>query len=137
MTGATSPRYSSGDVFVIGGMINPTLVIPQGANVRMIFVNLDDDMCHNIVVTSVSPPYTNMPMQVMMNGGGMMENGGNYNGDYYYFNMPFVSPANYDQGTASAYSYSFTISGQSNMWYACTYPGHAESWMYGRILVSP
>lgn len=128
LTGVNPPSYATDDVFVAYGLIDPTFVIPPGAFVHLVFVNLDDDMYHNFVFTSFSPPYSYMPM-----GGGMM--GGGYGNSGYYYMMPFIDPANYDHETAYAYSYGFTFGGQTSLWYACTYPGHAESGMYGRALV--
>jgi rusticyanin len=149
LTGMNPPIYAKDDVFVIYGLVDPTLVIPNGARVNLIFANLDDDMYHNFVVTSLSPPYYYMPMQGLMfsnssswyiggmmgGGGGMM--GGGYNSNTIFGTMmPFLSPADYSQGSAYYYVTSFNLSSYGgNYWYVCTYPGHAQSGMYGRILV--
>lgn len=131
LTGMVPPVYATDDVFVIYGLIDPTLVIPEGASVHVIFVNLDNDMYHNLVFTTTSPPYSYMSEQSMM-GGGMMGEGPN--GNYYLYMMPFINPANYSQGMASAYSYSLNLVNETTLWYLCTYPGHAESGMYGKVL---
>ncbi|MFP3281155.1 MAG: hypothetical protein RXO76_08850 [Vulcanisaeta sp.] len=55
MFNATPLPYVHGDVFVIYGLINPTLVVPAGAIIHVTFINLDDGMYHNFVVTTV--PY--------------------------------------------------------------------------------
>lgn len=50
-TGATRmhpPSYAQDDVFVIGGLIDPTIHIPRGATLRVTVVNLDDDMYHDL-----------------------------------------------------------------------------------------
>lgn len=142
MTGMNPPSYASDDVFVIYGLIDPTLVIPSGAHINLIFANLDDDMYHNFVVTSLSPPYYYMPMQGMMfsnssswygGGRGMMGGGGTIFGTM----MPLLSPANYTLGSTYYYATSFNLLDYGgNYWYICTYPGHAQSGMYGKILVS-
>ena len=135
LTGTQPPSYSTDDVFVIYGLINPTLVIPAGATVHFTIVNLDDDMYHNLVVSSLSPPYPYMAMQ------GMMSYPRNFQGTTTYYpamNMmlPFLPPANYSQGIAHEYSYSTTFTQAGSLWYLCTYPGHAQSGMYGHIVVN-
>lgn len=146
LTRMNPPSYATDDVFVIYGLIDPTLVIPNLARVNLIFANLDDDMDHNFVVTSLVPPYYNMPMQGMMfsnstswfNGGGMMGGGmmGGNSNSVFGTMMPFLSPANYDQGTSYYYVTSFNLRSYSgNYWYVCTYPGHAQGGMYGRIII--
>lgn len=144
LTGMNPPTYATDDVFVISGLIDPTLVIPSGAHVSLVFANLDDDMYHNIVATSLAPPYPNIAMQGMMLSnnsnwyggmyGGMM--GGGYN-TVYAMMMPVLSPADYSHGTAYYYGTSWSLNSYGgSYWYICTYPGHAESGMYGKIIVS-
>ena len=127
LTGRQSPSYATDDVFVIYGLINPTLVIPHGAVVQVTVINLDKDMYHNFVVTALSPPYSYMVMQgIMMNwqqqGIAQM--------------MPFLPPANDAQGVAHEYVYSVALNTQTILWYLCTYPGHAQAGMYGEVLVN-
>lgn len=145
LTGRSPPGYATDDVFVVGGLIDPTLVIPAGAAVQLVFVNLDDDMYHNFAVTSLAPPYDYMPMSGMMwsnsssswYGGGMMGRGVG-SGAIFVAATPILPPANYGQGLAYYYYYdatAFTMEGNGSYWYICTYPGHAQSGMYGRILL--
>ena len=147
MTGMNPPSYATDDVFVIYGLIDPTLVIPSGANVNFVFVNLDDDMYHNFVPTSLTPPYYYMPMQGMMwsnssswyggMGGGGMMGGEQASNTIFAMMMPVLSPANYTQGIAYYYATTFTLNSYGgSYWYICTYPGHAQSGMYGKIVVS-
>jgi rusticyanin len=144
LTGMSPPSYATDDVFVIYGLIDPTLVIPSGAHVDIMFVNLDSDMYHNYVVTSLAPPYYYMPMQGMMSsnssswyGGGMMGGIGGGSNTIFAAMMPVLSPANYNQGVAYSYSTSLTLNSYGgSYWYICTYPGHAQSGMYGKILVT-
>lgn len=120
LTGRPLPAYSQGDVFVIFGLINPTIVLkPSSLPVELTFtvVNLDDDMYHNFVITSEPPPYPYMMA-------GMM-------GSFYV--MPYLPPAS--NGYAYTYSYSLSLNGPGTFWYVCTYPGHAEEGMYGEIIV--
>ena len=126
ITGRQPPPYATADVFVIGGLIDPTLVFQRGATVNFTFVNVDDDMYHNFVLTTLPPPYGYM----MMAGGGM---GPGMASDF-LSTMPVLAPANYQQGYAYAYSYGLTMSVSGHYWYACTYPGHAQSGMYGEVI---
>jgi rusticyanin len=120
ITGRQPPSYASDDVFVIYGLINPTIVVRSGASVQFTVVNLDDDMYHNLVVSTYGPPYGYMSMQGMMSG------------DW----MPYLPPADYGQGSAHEYSYTLTLNQPGTLWYICTYPDHAQSGMYGKIIVT-
>ena len=120
LTGMQPPSYATGDVFVIYGLIDPTIVVRTGASVQFTVVNLDDDMYHNLVVSPYGPPYGYMSMQGMMSG--------NW--------MPYLPPADYAQGSAQEYSYTLTMNQPGTFWYLCTYQGHAESGMYGQLIVT-
>ena len=120
LTGRQPPNYATDDVFVIYGLINPTIVVPSGASVQFTVVNLDDDMYHNLVVSTYGPPYGPMTMQGMMSG----------------VWMPYLPAADYAQGSAHEYSYTLTLNQPGMLWYICTYPDHAQSGMYGRIIVT-
>jgi len=129
MTGSPLPSYSKGDVFVIYGLINPTIVVPEGAVIHVIFINLDDDMYHNFVVTAAPPPYPYYSMPYIARGTEM--------GPGMMVNMEWLPPANYGEGYAASYSYSLVMEYPGVYWYVCTYPGHAEEGMYGEIIVEP
>ena len=137
LTGTQLPAYSTDNVFVIYGLINPNLVIPNGAILHLTVVNLDEDAYHDFVVSTSGPPYSNMMMNGMMASGGgplgwgMM--GGSGNGRFLYM-MPILYPADYTSGWAPFYSYSVSIPSGTTLWYLCTYPGHAQSGMYGEII---
>lgn len=128
LTGMQPPSYSSGDVFVIYGLINPTLVFQPGARLNITVANLDDDMYHNFVLTTLAPPYSYVMMASGM-GPGMMYNAENE----FLSTMPMLPPVNDSQGYAFSYSYSLTLNASANIWYVCTYPGHAQSGMYGEV----
>ena len=120
ITGRQLPSYATDDVFVIYGLIKPTIVVRSGASVQFTVVNLDDDMYHNLVVSMYGPPYGYMSMQGMMSG----------------YWMPYLPPADYGQGSAHEYSYTLTLNQPGTLWYICTYPDHAESGMYGQLIVT-
>ncbi len=121
VTGHPLPAYSSGDVFVIYGLINPTLVFASdtpSVKLTITVVNLDNDMYHNFVITSIPPPY-----QYIIYG--MMEPSAGYM-------MPYLPPT--QGGSAYTYTYSIQLHGPAQLWYICTYPGHAEDGMYGELI---
>ncbi len=120
LTGRQPPSYTTDDAFVIYGLINPTLVLRSGASVQFTVVNLDTDMPHNLIVSAYGPPYGYMAM------GGMMS--GNW--------MPYLPPADYNQGSAHEYSYTINMNQPGTYWYTCTYQDHAQSGMYGQLIVT-
>jgi len=119
LTGLMLPSYSKGDVFVIYGLINPTLVIPKGSSVQFRIINLDDGMNHDLAISSVRPPYPYIAMMSSMQSNGMMS---------------FLPPT--DEGVAHEYSYTLTLDQSGNLYYLCTYPSHAQEGMYGRIIMT-
>lgn len=123
VTGHSLPSYSSGDVFVIYGLINPTLIFNSGVQsvkLTITVVNLDNDMYHNFVITSISPPYQYMAYSMMESSTGYM--------------MPYLPPTSGE--SAYTYTYSVQLHGPASLWYICTYPGHAEEGMYGELIVN-
>src|SRR5215469_7158532 len=129
VTGMQPPRYSKGDVFVISGLINPTLVVPKGTTVQFTVINLDEDMYHNLAISSIEPPYPYMTMMSSMNG--MMSSKAGVNPGPIV--MSFLPPTNH--GLAHEYSYTLKVGRPGNLWYLCTYPSHAQDGMYGKIVV--
>ncbi len=122
MTGASLPSYAKDDVFVIGNIIDPTLVIKAGTQLNITSINLDEEMAHNFVIMTAAPPYSYMPMHSMMYGGIVSM-------------MPVLPNADKKIGYAYEMSYQVTISQPGTYWYVCTYPGHAEDGMYGKMVV--
>ncbi len=120
LTGRQLQNSAADHVFLIYGLVNPTIVVRRGASVQFTVVNLDDDMYHNLVVSSYGPPYGYMGMQAMMSG--------NW--------MPYLPPADYTSGSAREYSYTLNMNQQGTFWYLCTYQDHAEAGMYGQLIVT-
>jgi rusticyanin len=127
MFNTTAPSYSHGDVFVIYGLINPTIVVSAGAIIHITFINLDDDMYHNFVITTAPPPYPYNVMPYIGMYGGM--------GPQMMLYMRWLPPANYNSGYAYGYQYTVSLNLPGTYWYICTYPGHAEGGMYGKLIV--
>ncbi|MDE1829235.1 MAG: hypothetical protein KGI25_02820 [Thaumarchaeota archaeon] len=121
-TSTSPPTYAKDDVFVIGNLIDPTLVVKPGTVLNVTSINLDDDMSHNFVIMASGPPYPYMAMQSMMYGGIVAT-------------MPVLPNDDGKNGFAYEYSYTVTLSQPGTYWYVCTYPGHAQDGMYGKIIV--
>jgi rusticyanin len=134
ITGTHPPSYSKGDVFVISGLINPTLVVSKGTIVQFTVINLDEDMYHNLAISSVKPPYPHLAMMSSMNG--MMSSSwkAGMKTDLSPIMMSFLPPTKH--GLAHEYSYTLTFGQSGNLWYLCTYPSHAQDGMYGKIVVT-
>jgi rusticyanin len=95
------------------------LVVKSGTQMHITLVNLDEDMPHNLVITKSSPPYPTMPMA----SGGFLTT------------MPFLPYQDEQNGRAYEYADLVTLNQTGTYWYVCTYPGHAEEGMYGKIIV--
>ena len=113
--------------FEIFGIVNPNIVMQSGVTVQFTVVNVDSDAYHNFVLSNSGPPYSYyMDEMGMMNG---------YENGYGYMSMmPYLPPAGADHYAYMNISYSFSSAG--NYWYLCTYSGHAQNGMYGRITVT-
>ncbi len=105
--------------FEILGLINPTMIISQGAVVNFTVVNVDTDSYHNFVLSQSGPPYYKTGN--MMQGTGMM------------YSMGYLPPVN--SGSYAYINLSYEFSSSGTYWYLCTYPGHAANGMYGKIVV--
>jgi len=120
----SSSDDTQGDAFVIDEMINPTLVVKSGTLLHVTVVNLDEDMGHNFVITTLSPSYSLMPMQGMMNDNAVFLN-----------SMPIIPNEKQQEGYAYEFTTALTLEKSGTYWYICTYPGHAAEGMYGKIIV--
>lgn len=109
--------------FEILGVINPKIIVSEGATIHFVIVNVDTDSEHNFVLTTISPPYDYMIGEGMMGSsrGGFMTT------------MDFLPPVHSDRYAFENVSYNFSSSG--TFWYVCTYPGHAQKGMFGEISV--
>ncbi|MCI2413917.1 MAG: plastocyanin/azurin family copper-binding protein [Candidatus Aramenus sp.] len=109
------------NVFVVMGLINPTIIAPSGATLHVVFINLDAGDYHNLAITPVPPPY---PYYAMM-----------YVKMDVFAVTPMIPPANYASGYAYEFSFTVTLSSPGVYYYLCEYPGHAQMGMYGEIVV--
>ena len=109
--------------FEIQGLFNPTIVIKEGVTINFTVVNIDTDSEHNFVLSGQSPPYSYMGSMGSMGSGGYDS----------MTSMSFLPPTN--SGHFYYYNVSYGFSQTGTYWYLCTYPGHAENGMYGKIVV--
>ena len=102
----------------IGGIRNPTLVFPQGATVKMLFVNTDDDMAHNLRLGAAPTTYSNVMTAYVKSSIGTSDlphkSGAALHGEYLVFRVP-AKPGIYA--------------------YFCMVRGHAQSGMTGKVVV--
>lgn len=115
-----SPMGQKDQTFRIGGLVNPTIVVPRGATVHISFVNADTNMPHNFVVTPARPPFAYMTMM----------------------QAPLAFPGattpilgSQVGSSAEKIDTSFVANTPGQYTYLCTVPGHAEQGMYGSFIV--
>ena len=110
--------------FEILGVINPEIQITRGSDVQFTVVNIDNDSFHDFVLSTAGPPYEDFP--------GMEMKSGNPGG--YVSMMGYLPPENNGLYAYTNISYNFSSAGI--YWYLCTYPGHAQDGMFGKIVVT-
>ncbi len=99
--------------FEIAGMVNPQIVVPQGARVTVQVINGDTAAPHDFVVSRTvdgSPAFAGAASAVLATAQGTA--------------MPSAGIA-------------FIASTAGSFVYQCTVPGHAQSGMQGKFLVTP
>ena len=103
--------------FRIGGMVNPTLVVPFNATVRVTFINADSDEAHGWEVTSGDPPFEFGLGPPALAGA---------------LARPLGDPTSAGYGTESI---TFRADRAGRYQYACPMPGHAQMGMHGGFVV--
>ena len=102
----------------IDGRRNPTLVVSRGATLKLLFVNTDDDMAHNIRFGPALRAYPTVMASYSKTSVGTPElahkSGAIYSGEELTLHMPAMP------GTFV---------------YLCTVRGHAQGGMVGKIVV--
>ena len=107
--------------FHIAGMVNPTVVVPIGAHVRIELVNTDSDMAHGLVVAANGPASSWMPMMTAAPA---------FPGAALWF-LGNATSAGMHEGTLA-----FTATTPGSYQYLCPVPGHAQEGMAGAFDVS-
>ncbi len=106
--------------FRIAGMVDPTVVVPVGAQVHVELVNADEDMAHGLVVTASGAASSWMPMMTAapaFSGAALWFLGEETSAGMHTGKLSFsaVSPGTYQ--------------------YLCPVPGHAQEGMAGTFVV--
>lgn len=103
--------------FRIGGLVNPTLVLPRGATVHVEFINADRDEAHGWEVVSGGPPFE-FGLGPAALAGALARPLGD------------PTPAGY-----GAEDITFRASRAGTYQYACPMPGHAQMGMHGTLII--
>jgi rusticyanin len=104
--------------FRIAGLVNPTVVVPKGAQVDLEFINADSDEAHAFVITPEQPPFAFHPAAEPAFPGSAAG--------------PVGDPTAAGQGARNV---EFTASISGSYQYLCPMPGHAEMGMHGAFIV--
>ena len=113
-----SPQGQRDLTFRIAGLVNPTIVLPQGAAVRVRFVNADPTMPHDFVLVSALTTFPPVPASRAAFAGAVTS--------------VLTAPS---QGRMNEQVISFTAAATGNYTYLCTVPGHAAGGMHGSLVV--
>lgn len=103
--------------FRIGGLVNPAVIVPRGARVRVTFINADTDEAHGWEVTPAQPPFA-------FHAGGPAFPGS--------LARPLGDPVAARDGAETV---TFTATRAGRYQYVCPMPGHAQMGMHGQFLV--
>jgi rusticyanin len=100
----------------IAGRRNPTLLVPAGATLNILFINTDEDMTHDLRFTTQKPPFPIRVDAAGMVGSHALPHGGAqvHRGEEMVIMVP-------------------TVKGSYR--YLCTTVGHAKGGMYGTLIV--
>ncbi len=102
----------------IDGKRNPTLVVSPGATIKMLFVNTDDDMKHNVRFGAALKFYPNVMISYLKTSVGTLELAHKSGTAFYGEELTLRAPTS--PGTFA---------------YLCTVRGHAQGGMVGKVVV--
>ncbi len=109
--------------FEVAGMVNPTIVVPHGAQITIQLVNADTDMAHGFVVTAGNDAASSlMPM---------MSAAPAFSGAALWF-LGESTSAGMHTGTLT-----FVADAAGTYQYLCPVPGHAQEGMVGTFIAQP
>ena len=121
LTILASPPWGKDMTFRVAGLTNPTIVVPQGAQVRVELVNADNDTSHGWLVSSARPPF---PYMAMM-------------GTPPAIPGSIAPPLGESSGGGMpSETITFWASAAGRYTYLCPVPGHAQRGMYGVFVVA-
>ncbi len=104
--------------FRVAGLANPALIVPQGAQVTVQFINGDTDEAHAWMITSEQPPFSfYQPKTPAIPGA---------------FSGLIGDPTASGQGASTI---TFSAGAAGTYQYICPLPGHAQMGMHGAFIV--
>ena len=115
-----SPPDGPDMTFRVAGLVDPTIVVPSGAQVDVEFINADSDEAHGWIITTADPPFAFGQTSTPAIPGAYAGVIGN--------------PTSAGQG---ARTISFTVATAGTYHYVCPMPGHAQMGMNGTFIVRP
>ncbi len=120
-----SPPGHEGEYWQVNGRVNPSVIVPTGAQVTLEVINGDPDMPHGWALTTSAPPYGQMPMMSGMYGDGMAM-------------YAVVAPLPATQGNDNwpMTTLHFTAPSAGVYYYICQVPDHAQEGMWGKLIVA-
>jgi rusticyanin len=116
-----SPAGGPDETFRIAGLVNPTIAVPQDAQVSVQLINADPDTAHGLVVTASGEASSPMPMMTAPPA---------FAGAALWF-LGNPTSAGMHTGTLR-----FTAGTSGTYQYLCPVPGHAQKGMVGTLVVS-
>lgn len=121
LTVLASPPWGKDMTFRVAGLTNPTIIVPQGAQVRVQLVNADNDTSHGWLLTPATRPF---PYMAMM-------------GTPSAFSGSFAPPLGESSSAGMpSETITFQASATGHYTYLCPVPGHAQQGMYGVFVVA-
>jgi len=105
------------EIFVINGLLDPTIHLSIGAQLTVTLANADPDMYHNLALTTRGPPYSSMPMMSHMSGP----------------RTSLLSPS--EIGFYWVQDMRIAANSPGQFGYLCEYLDHAEEGMYGSLVI--
>jgi len=105
------------EIFVINGLLNPTIHLSKGSQLTLTLANADPDMYHNLALTTRDPPYSSMPMMSHMSGS----------------RTSMMSPS--EIGYYWVQDMRIAVNSPGQFWYLCEYRDHAAVGMYGSLVI--
>ncbi len=116
-----SPHGKPNMTWEIDGLVNPTVVIPTGAQLDVVLVNTDWGYMHGFELTTTPPPYPYMAMMGISSD---------------FLIMPLPPRTAKNTAAAAYFTERASITTTSGTYhYLCPVPGHAAAGMFGTIEV--
>jgi FtsP/CotA-like multicopper oxidase with cupredoxin domain len=104
--------------FRIAGLVNPKIIVPSGARVRIQVINADPDAAHGLVITASGTPSSMPASRTAFTGSAL-----------WFLGNP--TDAGMHTGTLA-----FTATTPGSYQYLCPVPGHAQKGMAGSFIVA-